>query len=365
MVVQRQPDSTLHYFPPMEAPTFVTIADIDQEKARVLKHVISSILHNEITRDIFAQVIDGLPINRTYEFVTTGRSDLDSRTVVSEQAKLSSQQFCDSSEMLDNLILNAKIAQQLQASQLYSAAFNMHLLELAALIIHDMAGNLFTTFHPNGEPGEDMKVSGKKDGVSLSTGYFARNSEFPRGSADSVGYWAETHIFGGVVMFDRGPNEGARNCNGAYIHPPKFDNRMFQLTELQLLRFSQGGDKLNLPFVHEPGARQVDRYEAFSELNIHRDRHDWATYKVGPPVPIRCCRRQTEVDRRLTEFAQKMRETTRCQQYLPYIPRTLEAQRLWRAEVAKERERGVADPADLLFFHLGTGLGNPDDNSQQ
>lgn len=30
---------------------------------------------------------------------------------------------------------------------------------------------------------------------------------YPNGLADVVGYWAEHHIFGGVVLFDRGRDE--------------------------------------------------------------------------------------------------------------------------------------------------------------
>jgi hypothetical protein len=30
--------------------------------------------------------------------------------------------------------------------------------------------------------------------------------QYPNGVADIVGYWAEANIFGGVVVFDRGPS---------------------------------------------------------------------------------------------------------------------------------------------------------------
>lgn len=31
--------------------------------------------------------------------------------------------------------------------------------------------------------------------------------QYPRGVADMVGYWAESRLFGGVVLFDRGEDE--------------------------------------------------------------------------------------------------------------------------------------------------------------
>lgn len=38
-------------------------------------------------------------------------------------------------------------------------------------------------------------------------GRYAEPSRYPNGLADVVGYWAETQIFGGVVLFDRGESE--------------------------------------------------------------------------------------------------------------------------------------------------------------
>lgn len=48
-------------------------------------------------------------------------------------------------------------------------------------------------------------------------------SLYPHGFADVVGYWAETHIFGGVVVFDRGADDGMRHvstCTCKHILTP-------------------------------------------------------------------------------------------------------------------------------------------------
>lgn len=93
----------------------------------------------------------------------------------------------------------------------------MHLLELVAISVHDIAGNLYATSHPNGEP-EPAQASSfppvrSKDCISLSTKLYIASDWYPRGFLDVVGYWAEIHIFGGVVVFDRGPQEEARNVS--------------------------------------------------------------------------------------------------------------------------------------------------------
>lgn len=36
---------------------------------------------------------------------------------------------------------------------------------------------------------------------------YQKSRRYPNGSADVVGYWAEHRIFGGVVLFDRGPTQ--------------------------------------------------------------------------------------------------------------------------------------------------------------
>lgn len=89
----------------------------------------------------------------------------------------------------------------------------MHLFELLAIAIHDIAGNLYATFHPDDGPPipDDTQVA--KNDVPLSAYWYHRADMYPKGILDVVGYWAETHIFGGVVVFDRGPEEEARNVS--------------------------------------------------------------------------------------------------------------------------------------------------------
>ncbi|EEP81726.1 predicted protein [Uncinocarpus reesii 1704] len=159
------------------------------------------VMRSDAAKDVLAPVIDGLPTNAN--------------------ARILSQQFCGSLEMLDNLKLNPK---------------------------------------------------------------YATPARYPRGFPDVVGYWAETHIFGGVVVFDRGREEGARRdflqCHGAYIPPPHPD-LLFQLSESQLQRSCRLGsqdeqheEQITVPFVPEPEAREIDHYHAFRDLNICRDRYE-------------------------------------------------------------------------------------------
>ncbi|KAI1911771.1 ADP-ribose diphosphatase [Ophidiomyces ophidiicola] len=294
--------------------SMIHIDDIEQKRAEILKCVLSAVLQTSITRDVFAQVIDGLPISETYELTITHRFDLLSHSRPSQKAKLLAQNFCNCTEILDNLNLNTKVAQQFQDSKVFSSFFNMHLLELVVIIIHEMAGNLFHKFHPNGEP-HTIDVNQKQfcpaNSVSLSTMCYTVSGRYSRGVLDVVGYWAETHIFGGVVVFDRGPNEGTRQCNAAYIHP-QYSSALFQLAKHQLDAFSRAGypgnkeqSKLRLPFQCEPGARKIDGYTAFRDLNIYRDRYERRVDPIprGGPCVIRL-----EDHPELQEFGKTARE---------------------------------------------------------
>lgn len=43
--------------------------------------------------------------------------------------------------------------------------------------------------------------------TAFSNRIYVAIEQYPNGVADTVGYWAEARIFGGVVVFDRGENE--------------------------------------------------------------------------------------------------------------------------------------------------------------
>lgn len=87
----------------------VRLADLDHEKAGIFTRVLSTVLHSRAAKDVFAQVIDGLPVKSTYELTMTRRYELLSRTEASQQSQVLSDQFCSSSEMFDNLELNARV----------------------------------------------------------------------------------------------------------------------------------------------------------------------------------------------------------------------------------------------------------------
>ena len=131
-----------------------SLADIDRTRAEILKNVLAEVMRSDSAKDVLLTI--------------TRRFDLLSRSAPSQQARMLAQQVCDSmTDMFDGRGSNPKIgtsfpprrlvrpvadslrlvAQRYRDVQLFSCAFNMHLLELVATAVHDMAGDLYAAFH--------------------------------------------------------------------------------------------------------------------------------------------------------------------------------------------------------------------------
>lgn len=75
----------------------------------------------------------------------------------------------------------------------------MRLLDITSLIMHELFSNIHNHFHPRPRiiDGGDRTCRLKNLNFSFSNGYRHRTSSI-------AGYWAETEVFGGPVLFARG-----------------------------------------------------------------------------------------------------------------------------------------------------------------
>lgn len=107
-----------------------------------------------------------------------------------------------------------KLLHAFRAAAPSSRAFDTRLIELVAVAIHRIAAWLQTQDHVLGP--DDPLVSWRPSDEHLvrlyPNGYppalfwhpwYQAYERYPDGVADMVGYWAESRIFGGVVLFDR------------------------------------------------------------------------------------------------------------------------------------------------------------------
>lgn len=111
--------------------------------------------------------------------------------------------------------------------------------------------------------------------------WYLSHDRYPNGVADIVGYWAESRILGGVVLFDRrqpipGPDV---DHDAVYIHPDRENvtYRICRLTseqKLQLLNFltAEEPDHSPLPILpDEKNDYRIDPEESPEETGIYRD----------------------------------------------------------------------------------------------
>lgn len=111
-------------------------------------------------------------------------------------------------------------------------AWKLRLLELLAVAIHDIAAKLWSlddgvhkhaeleawrTSRLGSEPlDEDERVNLPPHTWFWHYAY-EDHRQYPKGVADIVGYWAETQIFRGVVLFDRGESDEEVSCIGSIL----------------------------------------------------------------------------------------------------------------------------------------------------
>ena len=110
----------------------------------------------------------------------------------------------------------------------------MRLIELVAVIIHQIAVQLFNTersLHKDDsiaswEPPKELRHFWllNPDGAPptlFQHRQYRYYDQYPDGIADGVGYWAESRIFGGVVLFDRREPDSADDVHVSKVHVRK------------------------------------------------------------------------------------------------------------------------------------------------
>ena len=84
----------------------------------------------------------------------------------------------------------------------------MRLLEMLAVACHDIASLVYVNTQPGlrreGQSLDQRLAALEGRPTDFMHEDYLDLQQYPKGVADVVGYWAEYHLFGGVVLFDRG-----------------------------------------------------------------------------------------------------------------------------------------------------------------
>ncbi|EGE81907.2 hypothetical protein BDDG_04850 [Blastomyces dermatitidis ATCC 18188] len=158
------------------------------------------------------------------------------------------------------LMITLKAVQAYQNTVPSFNNFSLHLLEIAAHTTHALTAELYTAAHP------EINV--------YSTDL--RSRPHPHYIIDLLATWAETQVFGGVVLFEHEKDKSDSVLLAAFVHPSQqTGNSVFQLSPSQLT-FHQP-----LPF---SATQNVDT------LTVHRndlqDRHIFRDEfsRISPPI---------------------------------------------------------------------------------
>lgn len=111
-----------------------------------------------------------------------------------------------------------KLAQAFQDTSIGTRQFNLRLLEMVAVAFHMTAAVLFdnTNSAPykrpmdvwlGGQPISETTPMPPRFPTLLFHVHYKGYDQYPLGIPDTVGYWTEAQVFGGVVLFDRGESE--------------------------------------------------------------------------------------------------------------------------------------------------------------
>lgn len=85
-------------------------------------------------------------------------------------------------------------------------------LEITSALVHDLASSIHHKLHP-----APTKSQGHREDARLEHSAYLFANAYKHENASVVGYWAETDIFGGPMLFAKG-QDGAQVCQ-----PETFD----------------------------------------------------------------------------------------------------------------------------------------------
>ncbi|KAG4278931.1 hypothetical protein FPRO04_06252 [Fusarium proliferatum] len=271
---------------------------LDEPHQDTVRSAIARILDTDVAEITYAQIIDGLPLGEV-AFESRGGMPHDDHPINHCHDKLCDGILNRTREFhrtFDPAVLqfDSRLLLTFQAASPGSRSFNTRLIEIIAIAVHQIAALLYGLeegLHKNDgviewAPPKSDKIwwahcpNGPEPTMFFHPWYLSHN-RYPNGIADMVGYWAESRILGGVVLFDqRQPVPGSGvDQDAVYIHPDRDDvtYRICRLTseqKLQLLKFLTAEEPGQNPLPILPDEKndyRIDPEESPEETGIYRD----------------------------------------------------------------------------------------------
>ncbi|KAI1500928.1 hypothetical protein F5X99DRAFT_384391 [Biscogniauxia marginata] len=274
------------------------VASLQNPHREILTRAILNVLSSPIAKTTYGQIMDGLPLSEvaldSYEgTIARGHPLLDQHLELSSEVLDKLDQLYSAFDP-ETLRTGSTLLSAFRAASPGSRAFHVHLIELVARSVHQIAVLLFKQgpIRPESDPllswlpSEDLMPRLYPKGFPPTFflhQWYRDYDQYPEGIADGVGYWAESRILGGVVLFDRripGSTEDVEP-DAIYLHPDNRDvtyriYRLLDSQKQQLLQFLLS--EVPLPSCPLPihgsmdNRDRIDPEEPIKDTGIYRDK---------------------------------------------------------------------------------------------
>ncbi|KAG6354041.1 hypothetical protein INS49_005012 [Diaporthe citri] len=293
---------------------------LDEEHMAIFRNALGNLLLTEASESTYAEIVDGLPTldpwNEFHFWAPVAGNpirELEHKELCAGSREKAQKLRSEFDVYI--LLFPSQLLRDFQDARPGTKEHALSLIELLARSCHQLAVFIFQLddgVHkhalyeawrdaPNVDP---LKRVSKKPPSAFSNAVYHFYEQYPNGLADVVGYWAESKIFGGVVVFDRGPSGIERlyldhqrremYLHGCSIHSPF---TLFPPTDDQfesLVRFLMSPLQDGPTADQKPSSRSVQlpikasslngwRYHpdgAMCRFNIFRDRYE----RLEPPT---------------------------------------------------------------------------------
>ncbi|RGP78981.1 hypothetical protein FLONG3_2887 [Fusarium longipes] len=204
----------------LESETTATtnLSILDEDHRQILDRAIRNILSTEVAELTYAQILDGLP---TEDSLWDGFDFVEDHPVQTIEHDEICPGFLEKARELrgqfqfDRLHLEPKVIQTMkhfQSELVGSDGFHLRLIELVAIACHEIGAYAYDL----DQGGVESRRFCEPPPTAFCHRAYRYLEQYPRGLANVAGYWAESKIFGGVVVFDRGETED--ECKSMWIH---------------------------------------------------------------------------------------------------------------------------------------------------
>ncbi|KAI1313266.1 hypothetical protein F5Y03DRAFT_406537 [Xylaria venustula] len=274
----------------------ITCDSLDTPHLDALSLAVSNLLATDLALATYAQLIDGLPISKvvrdTYTTQLNPQHPIDAHVALCPGA-LDKAKELRAGFKLKMLRFSPSLLQAYQSAPIHSRAFDLRLIELAAVTLHQIGAWLFQLNLRMHDPA----TTGNSD-IETITNWepddypfhriapfptlfnhinYRAFTQYPDGLADAAGYWAENRVLGGVVSFDRSQSWTTDNEPNVWFQcsRKRITYRVCQLLDGQqeaLLGFLRkqdvSQDECPLPIL--PNSKNRARMEPYDAIPVHK-----------------------------------------------------------------------------------------------